>query len=247
MKRWLIKLAWFVILGAIVNVAVAWGCAWFVVPTRTMNGTAAQFKSGDDIVQGWTVHLWEEFGTTRITGGHGRGRQSDSPPTADVLPAWSEFESIATRVGASAIGKTHPASGSVAERRVIPSGIVDDGRGWPLRSMRCWWNYGLSNDALSRKETLHTGILLAPYPGARGGPLHEQRALPLQPIWPGFAINTVFYAVVLWLLFAAPFALRRRRRIRRGLCPKCAYDLRGTPVGATACPECGAAVNRMPE
>ena len=33
---------------------------------------------------------------------------------------------------------------------------------------------------------------------------------PLQPIWPGFAINTVFYAFILWLLFAAPFALRRR-------------------------------------
>ena len=53
---------------------------------------------------------------------------------------------------------------------------------------------------------------------------------------PGFAINTVFYAVVLWLLFAAPLALRRRRRIKRGLCPKCAY-----PVGTNKrCTECGA-------
>jgi hypothetical protein len=59
--------------------------------------------------------------------------------------------------------------------------------------------------------------------------------LPYRPIWPGFAINTVFYTAVLWLLFAAPFALRRRRRIKRGLCPKCAY-----PVGASeVCTECG--------
>jgi len=65
------------------------------------------------------------------------------------------------------------------------------------------------------------------------------RSLPIDPIWPGFAINTVFYAVILWLIFAAPLALRRRRRTKRGLCPKCAYDLRGTPQ-ATACPECGA-------
>ena len=65
--------------------------------------------------------------------------------------------------------------------------------------------------------------------------------LPVNPIWPGFAINTVFYACVLWLLFAGPFVLRRRRRIRRGLCPKCAYDLRGTPEGV-ACPECGSIV-----
>ena len=65
-----------------------------------------------------------------------------------------------------------------------------------------------------------------------------ERKLPKQVSWPGFAINTAFYAVALWLLFAAPLALRRRRRIKRGLCPKCAYDLRGTQTGV--CPECGA-------
>jgi predicted amidophosphoribosyltransferase len=59
--------------------------------------------------------------------------------------------------------------------------------------------------------------------------------LPLLPIWPGFAIDTLFYAAILWGLFAAPFALRRRRRIKRGLCPKCAY-----PVGESdVCTECG--------
>jgi hypothetical protein len=62
--------------------------------------------------------------------------------------------------------------------------------------------------------------------------------LAWHPRWPGFAINTVFYAGVLWLLFAAPFALRRRRRTKRGLCPKCAY-----PVGSSeVCTECGAAL-----
>jgi predicted amidophosphoribosyltransferase len=43
------------------------------------------------------------------------------------------------------------------------------------------------------------------------------------------------YAAILWMLFAAPFALRRWRRIKRGLCPACAY-----PVGASdVCTECG--------
>mgnify|MGYP003578232462 CR=1 FL=1 len=56
------------------------------------------------------------------------------------------------------------------------------------------------------------------------------------PLWPGFAINTLFYAGILWVMFAAPFALRRRRRIKRGLCPACAY-----PVGESiVCTECGA-------
>ena len=62
---------------------------------------------------------------------------------------------------------------------------------------------------------------------------------PTRPLWPGFAINTIFYAAVLWLPFAALGGLRRRRRIKRGLCPACAY-----PVGDSAvCTECGKNVN----
>ena len=55
-------------------------------------------------------------------------------------------------------------------------------------------------------------------------------------MWPGFAINTVFYAAILWLPFA-PFQLRRYLRRKRGLCIKCGYDLRGD--FAAGCPECG--------
>ncbi len=59
--------------------------------------------------------------------------------------------------------------------------------------------------------------------------------LPLRPIWPGFAINTVFYAAILWLLFAAFGRIRRWRRIKRGLCAGCGY-----PVGSNErCTECG--------
>ena len=64
----------------------------------------------------------------------------------------------------------------------------------------------------------------------------REGVLPLQPIWPGFAINTAFYALILWLPFA-PFQLRRYMRIKRGLCIKCGYDLRGTEH--EVCPECG--------
>jgi hypothetical protein len=59
--------------------------------------------------------------------------------------------------------------------------------------------------------------------------------LPLRPLWPGFAINTIFYAAILWVLFFAPGAVRRTIRRRRGLCPACAY-----PIGTSSvCTECG--------
>ncbi len=63
------------------------------------------------------------------------------------------------------------------------------------------------------------------------------RVLPLRPIRPGFAVNTLFYAALLWLVIPGPFALRRLIRRRRGLCPACGYDLRHGEH--EACPECG--------
>jgi hypothetical protein len=68
--------------------------------------------------------------------------------------------------------------------------------------------------------------------------------VPVRPVWPGFAINTLFYAIMLWLLIPGPFVLRRLIRRKRGRCPKCGYDLRGAPSGG-GCPECG--WNRQPE
>ncbi len=66
----------------------------------------------------------------------------------------------------------------------------------------------------------------------------DQRCLPIRPRWPGFAVNTIFYAAILWLLSLGPwFALRRLDRRRRGLCPACGYDL-GHAQHDT-CPECG--------
>ncbi len=62
--------------------------------------------------------------------------------------------------------------------------------------------------------------------------------VPLRPIWPGFAVNTLFYAVVLWLLIPGPFALRRFIRVKRGLCPACAYPMGESDV----CSECGKAL-----
>jgi hypothetical protein len=67
----------------------------------------------------------------------------------------------------------------------------------------------------------------------RGEPIYV--VLPLVPIWPGFAINTIFYAAILWLMFITPGKIRHFIRIRRGLCPSCAYPVGTSPV----CTECG--------
>ena len=64
--------------------------------------------------------------------------------------------------------------------------------------------------------------------------------LPYRLQFPGFAINTLFYAAALWLLIHGSFELRHIIRRKRGLCMKCKYDLRGTEL--EVCPECGISI-----
>ncbi len=80
------------------------------------------------------------------------------------------------------------------------------------------------------------GILLAPQ-GSYDPEAFELRALPLRPMLPGFAVNTLLYGTLLWLVIPGPFALRRHIRRKRGLCVACGYDLRH--ADHAACPECG--------
>jgi hypothetical protein len=65
----------------------------------------------------------------------------------------------------------------------------------------------------------------------------QTMTLPCVPLWSGFAINTIFYAAVLWMLFAVPVKLRKWRRIKRGQCASCGYSLRENT--SEKCPECG--------
>ena len=75
--------------------------------------------------------------------------------------------------------------------------------------------------------------------------VQDLRPLGAFPLWPGFAINTIFYAAILWMMFVMPGALRRKRRSQRGLCIHCDYDLRGAPADSANCPECGKPMSRL--
>lgn len=68
-----------------------------------------------------------------------------------------------------------------------------------------------------------------------GGGVWADQLLPLRPLWPGFVVNSLFFAVVPWLawwLWVMPTRLQRRWR---GRCGRCAYPIGTSPV----CTECG--------
>ena len=65
-----------------------------------------------------------------------------------------------------------------------------------------------------------------------------QDELPLRPIWPAFALNTLFYAAIVFGASRLLIAIRRSQRRRRNRCIRCAYPV----SGLATCPECGTPV-----
>jgi len=68
--------------------------------------------------------------------------------------------------------------------------------------------------------------------------------LPVEPIFPGFLLNTLFYAAIWFVVLVVPGIAKRAIRRKRGRCVKCGYDLRyhHTPCGAgghSSHTECG--------
>ena len=236
MKRYLLIAAIFLLGGAVVNVAVAWGCALWI----DIEGFS-QFAAGRPLQQyeyaGWYVYIRRHQGAVRIErfvqepGQPYESTTSPEPPRG--LPLWSRAHDP----------PIWPPTGPLYD--------TEDAHGWPLYSLHCKIDSAtivirqsdpdfiqfLDKSDLSPEDL---SSVLAPGDSVSGGLLlcfdvNELRALPFRPLWPGFAVNTLFYVIVLWLLSSGPFALRRIIRIRRGLCPKCAYPMGGSAV----CSECG--------
>ncbi len=101
-------------------------------------------------------------------------------------------------------------------------------QGWPFRCTNGTHHFSINPPNL-------TGILTGLIPVSKQPNIIGHRVLAYHPIWPGLIYNTLIYASI-WLAIFTLFAIAKQaRRKRKGLCPRCAYDLKGT----TACPECG--------
>ena len=231
-----IKLVLFLLLisgGAIVNVAVAWGCALhedrpvrlFEIDTGNNYGSFIRLDhSGSacvDILPG-------KFRIQHSRGISGMFISVMQPERFErELPSWSRFR---TPSNIEALyDDYHPVNGFAT--------YVEHACGWPLISLRSMFIKSWGTPAGT--VDIPTEFLGSPLRLRRGA----SASLPLRPIWPGFAINTIFYAAilwgVLWVLLVIPGSVKRLRRRRRGQCPACGY-----PVGSSPrCTECGGKLN----
>lgn len=211
-KRRVSKLLLFLLLGAIMNVTVGWTC---VISRGMLTHTTAYYHnpSGKHPL---VIAMTEFRGYSIVSGVERSGTLLDREPgnVAEYgRDAWWNDESILVSTNNFAIAC-----------------------GWPCFALTSWRTV-LNDDEMAFPGVVHKGILWHSIvsSGAPGDAETFTPILALQPLWPGFAINTLFYAALLWMTFAFPFALRRRSRIKRRLCPSCAYPIGPSPN----CSECG--------
>ena len=203
MKRRLLIIAVFLLLGAVVNVAVAWGLARYFDPAlpssrRSQGKAKIEYHYGGHRGDGqyWDCAASKRFGTVTL---HARAwpHLLKAPFPVASVPHWSRLRAPQRA--------DHP--------HIY---LFEFATGWPMLAIVYRRERFAFESRMTKPEMISMG-------------------LPTEVIWPEFLVNTLFYAAILCLLLLGPFVLRRFLRVRRGLCPKCAY-----PMGESAvCTECG--------
>jgi hypothetical protein len=193
----------FLLLGAIVNIAVAWGLAIFAPMRYTVSHCGVFIPT---TVPNWDVAVISRTGAVLVDANASATMARNGPVDPKRIPHWSMTSTVPSELDAQQ-----------------DRSIQEIAYGWPQLTF-------FSRNSWNRR---HEWGLVIPWFSK-----YDSRILPLRPLWPGFAINTIFYAAVLALVFFVPRKVRRFVRVRRGRCPACAYPVGSSPV----CTECGAAL-----
>ena len=185
MKRATVRIVFFLLLGAIINVAVAWGCVvFFPIALRPAEITIKEISA--DYLQVQCIQ--RAFGRTRETWGERFALPVviDSGSLFGQRPAVSSWErtgwplrALYCSISANELAYTTDDGEVLAAGR---DGQIDEGI--ELNPER----FAVSTSTL---------------------PVATWRALPLRPIWPGFVVNTIIYAALAWLFFGGLFQARR--------------------------------------
>ncbi len=233
-KHWLTLIATFLVLGTLVNIAVAWQMYRSHTGTTTLLDSKDSAPSTQPICWPSIVPTdWPPPQTrTHISGGGFRGEiithaeplepPSPQPMISTPFPPWPKTRLSHTH---SAFQWGWPMRSVVSADATTRSLSASFG---PINPQELW-RYSNSNDQF---VWFHTGIkppaILSISPSER---------LPIRPLPLGFTLNTIFYAILLYLPLFTFTTLKRHRRKFRGLCTTCGYNL----TGLTTCPECGQA------
>ena len=252
MKRTLVKFGMFLLLGAVMNVAVAWAIAYWAEYPPTAVLEEIRYVDAPKDISHWTF-VARGFGSELVYGKYGGvfyERGHSMPNVARVPPrkSWLQWSEIRERSY-----EEFKADMANDELRLVG----EEACGWPVRSFS--WQHQMAKNSegqfayghVTGGINLHGDEQAIPYkveflehlPAevqqrlavARHSTHIGERVIPCTPIWEGIGLNTLFYAVVLFAVLTIARLPRTISRARRGLCPACAYPIGTSPV----CTECG--------
>lgn len=215
MLRWVRRIVFFLLLGAIVNVAVAWGCAV---------NAAKQ------------ICRWERYLNPRdkeLLAIEVRSLTGYRHVSAAIILD-TEVLDTRYRLLQRYDGQSWWPPQTLRHDRTTAAHFA---AGWPLLSLRGWQtpDPGQQFRFELTESRVRWGVDLNDQPlnGTFGRPV--PLLLPLRPIWIGFAANAALYGALAATLVLLPGQLRALVRHHRRLCPTCAYPRGASPV----CTECG--------
>lgn len=215
----------FVLIGAVANVASVWIIALTVqleFEGISQGETLAARHTGNEVVSYVFVNR-NRF--------HDHAAVFDFEPRQDRNPVQrltfeQMHDSFARDAPAPAPPWAEDAAASSWKATTMPGQRIAMAFGWPLRvlAFQCQ-----ESDPMD----VRGGLALRFDPTSPA--MTPARTLPLIPIWPGAALNTIIICFIVCIPVAAMRAVRRHRRIKRSQCPGCGYPMGTSPV----CTECG--------
>lgn len=236
MKRRVSRVLLVLAAGVVVNVAVAWAIGILGLRSHVTESAYEIISRRHDaekdrnlIEEIWRVDVYRGPGVVAFAVRRAKGIEitaslDDSGTIRPLLPAWSNLATPTEEFAAIDIGQTDWPRGNneVLEHR------SNMAMGWPLPVL---WCESVIDESGIDELTIVGGMLLQ----IPADPERFPRVLPYRVILPNFAANAALYAVLCALVWFTPGMIRRRIRVRRGLCQVCGYPVQREQ----RCSECG--------
>jgi hypothetical protein len=215
----------FLLIGAIVNVAVAWSLAVWGQQDAWLGKQAV--KVPDE----WPSRI------------NGLGWPN---PTHAIMHQGDGVGVRVLEISGGDLEASFESSGPGSDKTWVV--LTASQFGLPLPCMQ-WEQYGVragprsmamaeaADDAAGMRAGLNVSRIVG------GSSASKQRFLPLTILTWGFVIDTIAFASLLMVVFVFPQKAKRMIRRQRGLCPDCGFNLTGTEH--TNCPECGTPIKQV--
>ena len=217
MKRWSLRILMCVVLGVVTTVGVAWGLGWLNGKLWPIPGT----------FHGWGERLILASEEDAYIRKQGERVARLIPPEFDAnelsIRRFPRFGYDYSWIAAFMFRDTK--SGEFWD-----GGVRTERWGWPCYATHSTWlSWSLLTNDEERRSDYQSVIA--------GSFSFDGVDLGWRPLFPGFIINTLFYAAMWFTLLFGWRAHLRQVRKWQGYCPMCKCDLRGD--FNNGCPECG--------